>query len=234
MTMQTVTSLKFHEALAARTAEEREYLISAPIIRRALAGEIRRDEYIAFLTQAFHHVRHTVPLMMAVGARLPARLGWLRKEIIHYTEEEEGHDQWILNDIEAAGGDAPGAAKSLPSTATDSMVAYAYDTAMRRNPVGFFGMVFVLEGASVALACNAADRIQAALNLPNKALTYLRSHGQLDQQHVQDLYEILNRLDTDEDRAAVERCAQVMFRLYGKVFRELDPRSVPRAERSAA
>lgn len=226
--------MKFHEVLASRTTPDREYLIGAPIIGRALAGKIRRDEYIAFLTQAFHHVRHTVPLMMAVGARLPDRLSWLRKEIIHYTEEEEGHDQWILNDIEAAGGDASAAAKSLPSTATDAMVAYAYDTAMRRNPVGFFGMVFVLEGTSVALACNAADRIQTTLQLPSKALTYLRSHGQLDQQHVQDLYEILNRLDTNEDRAAVERCAQVMFRLYGNVFRELDECSAPQVERSAA
>lgn len=106
------------------------------------------------------------------------------------------------------------------------MVAYAYDTATRRNPVGFFGMVFVLEGASVALASNAADRIQAALQLPNRAMTYLRSHGQLDQQHVHDLYAILNRLDEVEDRAAVERCARVMFHLYGKVFRELDGRPV--------
>lgn len=214
--------MQFHELLASRTTEGREYLIGAPIIQRALAGQIGRDQYIAFLTQAFHHVRHTVPLLMAVGSRLPARLGWLRKEIIHYTEEEEGHEQWILNDIQAAGGDASVAAVSLPSPATDAMVAYAYDTATRRNPVGFFGMVFVLEGASVALACNAADRIQASLQLPNKAMTYLRSHGQLDQQHVQDLYAILNRFDEDQDRAAVERCAQVMFRLYGNIFYELD------------
>lgn len=220
--MQPTTFPQFHELLASRTAAGREYLIGAPIIRRALAGQIQREEYIAFLTQAFHHVRHTVPLMMAVGSRLPLRLGWLRKEIIHYTEEEEGHEQWILNDIEAAGGDASAAARCLPSIATDAMVAFAYDTATRRNPGGFFGMVFVLEGASVALASNAADRIQASLQLPNRAMTYLRSHGQLDQQHVHDLHAILNRLEAEEDRAAVERCAQVMFRLYGNIFRELD------------
>jgi len=225
--------MKFHEQLASRTTAGRDYLTNSPIIRRALSGQIQRDEYIAFLTQAFHHVRHTVPLLMAVGSRLPARLGWLRKEIIHYTDEEEGHEQWILNDIEAAGGDATAAASSLPSTATDAMVAYAYDTATRRNPVGFFGMVFVLEGTSVALASNAAERIQATLELPNTAMTYLRSHGQLDQEHVHDLYAILNRFDEDQDRAAVEQCAQVMFRLYGNVFRELDERPAAGVGRAA-
>ena len=72
------------------------------------------------------------------------------------------------------------------------MVAYAYDTAMRRNPVGFFGMVYVLEGTSVALALKAADRIQQTLGLPDQAFTYLRSHGELDQQHVQHLAGILD------------------------------------------
>ena len=214
--------MSFFEQLTLATAAERQRLVSAPIIGRALAGGIRRDEYIAFLTQAFHHVRHTVPLMMAVGSRLPAHLGWLRKEIVHYAEEEEGHEQWILNDIAAAGGDAGMAEQSHPSPATDAMVAYAYDTAMRRNPVGFFGMVFVLEGTSVALALHAADRIQAALNLPGNAFSYLRSHGQLDKEHVHHLQGILDRLAVPGDRAAVMNCARVMFTLYGNVFRGLD------------
>lgn len=214
--------MTFYDRLAGDTSAERERLVSMPIIGRALAGEITRKEYIAFLTQAFHHVRHTVPLMMAVGARLPDRLAWLRREVIHYTEEEEGHDQWILNDIEASGGDRSLAAASLPSAATDAMVGYAYDTAMRRNPVGFFGMVFVLEGTSVALALSAAERVQNALQLPARAMTYLRSHGQLDQEHIHHLAGILNRLDSDEDKAAVTQCARVMFQLYANVFSELD------------
>jgi len=222
MNMQSATTMNFHEQLSARTAPSRQYLIGAPIIQRALAGRISRGEYVAFLTQAFHHVRHTVPLMMAVGARLPVRLEWLRKEMIHYAEEEIGHEQWILNDISAVGGDMDAARNSIPAAATDAMVGYAYDTANRRNPVGFFGMVFVLEGTSVALALNAADSLQRTLQLPNNALTYLRSHGQLDQEHVHHLFGILNRLQSEDDRTAVEQCAQVMFRLYGNVFRELD------------
>ena len=82
---------------------------------RALAGDITRELYVAFLTQAYHHVRHTVPLLMAVGARLPERQPWLQKEILHYLEEEQGHDQWILDDIEAAGGDAAAAARARPT-----------------------------------------------------------------------------------------------------------------------
>jgi hypothetical protein len=102
------------------------------------------------------------------------------------------------------------------------MVAYAYDVAMRRNAVGFFGMVFVLEGTSVALALDAASRIQSALELPDRAFSYLRSHGKLDQEHTQHLAGIVNRLDAPSDHMAIVDCANAMFWLYGNVFRSLE------------
>ena len=214
--------MTFHEQLARVTAPDREFLLSAPVIRHALAGDVTRELYVAFLTQAYHHVRHTVPLLMAVGARVPDRHAWLRDAILHYLEEETGHDEWILNDIERAGGDRAAAAASEPAVATEAMVAYAYDTVMRRNPLGFFGMVHVLEGTSVALALNAAGRIQQALQLPSNAFTYLKSHGELDKEHIDDLAGILERLTEDDDRQAVVRCARGIYWLYGQMFRGLD------------
>jgi pyrroloquinoline quinone (PQQ) biosynthesis protein C len=208
--------------LCARTSAARARLQAAPIIGRALRGDVTHESYLAFLTEAYHHVRHTVPLLMAVGSRLPDRHLWLQKEIVHYVEEEQGHEQWILSDIAAAGGDAAAVRDGAPSIETDAMVAYAYDTVMRRNPVAFFGMVHVLEGTSVALALNAADGIQRTLALPNKAFTYLRSHGSLDQQHIGDLARIVDRFDADADLPAVVICARAMFQLYGDVFRSLD------------
>ena len=214
--------MTFHEQLARVTAPDREFLLSAPVIRRALAGDVTRELYVAFLTQAYHHVRHTVPLLMAVGARVPDKHAWLRDAILHYLEEETGHDEWILNDIERAGGDRAAAAASEPAVATEAMVAYAYDTVTRRNPLGFFGMVHVLEGTSVALALNAAGRIQQALQLPSNAFTYLKSHGELDKEHINDLAGILERLTEDDDRQAVVRCARGIYWLYGQMFRGLD------------
>lgn len=214
--------MSFHAHLKDATEDDRQFLVTAPVIQQTLAGQISRSRYIAFLTQAWHHVRETVPLLMGAGARLPHRLDWLRADIIHYQEEEVGHDEWILSDIRHAGGDAAAAAASRPNVTTGAMIAQAWDTVSRRNPVGFFGMVHVLEGTSVALALQAADCIQASLDLPAKAVTYLRSHGTLDQEHVHHLAGILDRLELQEDRDAVVDCARSMFWLYGSMFRELE------------
>ena len=214
--------MNFYQQLQHATANERAALFSAPLITAALAGQVTRHHYLQFLSRAFHHVKHTVPLLMACGARLPDRQEWLRSAVAHYIEEELGHHEWILNDITAAGGDAEAVRHSTPDFDTDVMVAYAYDTVMRRNPVGFFGMVYVLEGTSVSLASNAARVLQDALDLPPTAFSYLSSHGALDLEHIGDFEQLVNRLDTQADRDAVVAHAKTFFRLYGNVFRSIE------------
>jgi hypothetical protein len=91
----------------------------------------------------------------------------------------------------------------------------------RGNPVGFFGMVLVLEGTSAAIATRAAGIIAERLALPRKAFTYLLSHGSLDQQHVGHFDGLVDRLDDAADRAAVIHAARMFYRLYGDVFRAL-------------
>ncbi|WP_310446825.1 iron-containing redox enzyme family protein [Thiobacillus sp.] len=214
--------MDFYQQLQHATANERATLFSAPLITAALAGQVTRQHYIQFLSRAYHHVKHTVPLLMACGARLPDRQEWLRSAVAHYIEEEIGHHEWILNDIAAAGGDAAAVRASAPDFDTDVMVAYAYDTVMRRNPIGFFGMVYVLEGTSVSLASNAAHVLQDVLELPPSAFSYLSSHGALDVEHIGDFEQLVNRLDTPADREAVLSHAKTFFRLYGNVFRSIE------------
>lgn len=213
--------MNFYESLLAQTQAERDYLLGAPIIQQAMTGQVALPSYIAFLTEAYHHVKHTVPLLMACGARLPERLEWLREAIAEYIEEETGHQEWILNDIAACGADKEAVRHGTPRLPTELMVAYVYDRIARHNPVSFFGMVNVLEGTSIALATQAAGIIQDKLRLPSKAFSYLNSHGSLDLEHIEFFKKLMNRLDNDDDKAAVVHTAKVVYRLYGDMFRSL-------------
>jgi pyrroloquinoline quinone (PQQ) biosynthesis protein C len=227
--------MSFHTTLLHETATARMGLLATPIIQGALQrGEVSLPSYVAFLTEAYHHVKHTVPLLQATKAALPAHHAWLRAPLDEYVDEEAGHDEWILNDIAACGGDAQAVRHGRPSHATEVMVAYAYDTIARGNPLGFFGMVHVLEGTSVSLALMAADAIQKPLGLPDAAFSYLRSHGTLDREHTAHFERLMDRIDDPADQAAVLHAARAFFRLYGDVFRGLPlPQPLPRAQAQA-
>jgi pyrroloquinoline quinone (PQQ) biosynthesis protein C len=219
--------MAFFDVLQAETAEARAQLFSAPIFERAFNGDIDRALYIDFLTQAYHHVKHTVPLLMTVGGRLPESKEWLRTAVAEYIEEEVGHQEWILNDIAACGGDKEAVRDSLPNLHTELMVAYAYDVAQRVNPLGFFGMVHVLEGTSITSADRAAESIQIALSLPNQAFSYLRSHGALDQDHVKFFESLMNRISDPDEQALIIRSARIFYYLYGNIFRSLTGDKMP-------
>ncbi len=213
--------MNFMARLEGETQDDRNYLLSSPIINRSLSGEITLQDYVAFLTQAYHHVKHTVPLLMAVGSRLPEDKEWLREAVAEYIEEELGHQEWILNDIAACGFDKDEVRHSRPSPATELMVAYAYDTVSRVSPIGFFGMVHVLEGTSVTTADRAASSIKDALNLPGKAFSYLRSHGALDVQHVKFFESLMDRITDPAEQEQIIHSARMFFRLYANIFRTL-------------
>ena len=63
--------MAFFDDLTAATAEECQALYAVPLIQDGAHGRISRETYIAYLTQAYHHVKHTVPLLMAAASRLP-------------------------------------------------------------------------------------------------------------------------------------------------------------------
>ena len=130
--------MNFYQVLVEKTAKERTQLLSIPILQDAVKGEISKNTYHRFLIEAYHHVKHTTPLLMACGSLLPERLEWLREAVGEYIEEEMGHQEWILNDITALGGSAEEVRYGLPSIATELMVSYAWDTIQRVNPIGFF------------------------------------------------------------------------------------------------
>jgi pyrroloquinoline quinone (PQQ) biosynthesis protein C len=226
--------MSFYQRLQTETAEARQHVLRAPIIARCFQGQIVLDDYVGFLVQAFHHVKHTVPLLMATGARLPDDKEWLRVAIGEYIEEETGHHEWVLNDIAACGYDKEAARASKPAVATELMVAYAWDIVQRVGPLGFFGMVHVLEGTSISIADKAADAIRAKLQLPRKAFSYLYSHGALDQDHVKFFEGLMNQITDPREQDLIVHSAKMFFKLYGDMLHGLGPEhGIPRMREAA-
>ncbi len=225
--------MAFYERLIKETEEDQQYLLSAPIINDVFEGRFSLETYIAFLNQAYHHVRHTVPLLMLAGGRLSGEQRWLESAIAGYIQEEAGHEQWILDDLEVCGCDRDACASGAAPFHSDVLVSCLYDTVQRRNPVGIFGMVQVLEGTSASLAPAVADIVQKALALPDSAMTYLRSHGELDQEHIQHFERIMNKVEDSKDQADIIRVARMVYRLYGDVYRAI-PAEAEKLTRKAA
>jgi long-chain acyl-CoA synthetase len=222
--------MTFLNRLQSETAAERGYLLSTPQIVDGLKGQISLSTYISYLSEAYHHVRHTVPLMTLVKARLRNTQAWMAPALDEYIEEESGHEEWILEDIAAAGGDADAVRHGAPRPATEFMISYAYDFVSRVNPVGFFGMVLVLEGTSTQLATSGAAAIQRGIGLGDDCFHYLTSHGSLDLEHMKFFESLMNQVSDPQDQADIIHMARRMYVLFSNMFRAIPhDRGIPYA-----
>ena len=216
-----MNSTPLHDRLIQETAEARADFLAIPLLKRALAGDVPRDLYVDFLGQAYHHVRHTCPLLSLAAARTddPA----YRTALYTYISVEHGHEEWILADIAAIRGDTilgQIAPARLPCSA---MVGYAYYATEWISPYALMGMVHVLEGMSMLLAGKAAKALSRTLGAPGgDGFLYLTSHGAFDVEHTAFFREVVNRIEAPWAGEAIIHCAKMMYWLYGNIFRDIE------------
>ena len=61
----------FFKKLMSATEVERQKFQQIETLQRGSVGDISLESYQAFLIQAYYHVRHTTPLLMACGSHMP-------------------------------------------------------------------------------------------------------------------------------------------------------------------
>ncbi len=206
-----------YERLVLRTQNEQAEMLRTPLLGQVAIGNFDLPTYHRFLTNAYHHVRQTVPLMLRTGASIGSNRHGVLAALNEYAREELGHEQWVLSDLRAAGGDVDRIDATPAAMEVEVLVAYVRDYIEHVHPIGMLGMVHVLEGTSTQLATTTAAIIQHHLHLPDTAFSYLRSHGDLDIGHV-DHFKALLELLTDEEMEHVIHVARRVYRLYGAVL----------------
>jgi pyrroloquinoline quinone (PQQ) biosynthesis protein C len=217
-----------YDRLFQETTEARTRFLSIPLVQQALATGGSRELYLDFLAQAYHHVKHTFPLL-ALAASM-TRDERYQTGLVEYMNEERGHEKWILDDIRAMGGDAEAVAKGKPSIPCQAMVAYCYYSIQWISPYAILGMVHVLEGLSVQVAHQLAGAVQKSLKADSKSgFTYLNSHGGLDVEHVELFKGLMNGFEDRQTQDIVIDAARVIYRLYGAIFEDMGQRYAERA-----
>jgi pyrroloquinoline quinone (PQQ) biosynthesis protein C len=212
--------MSFYDRLVCETAVEREEFLAIPLVRHAVQAGASRALYLRFLAEAYHHVKHTFPLLALAASRTNDER--LQDAMVEYMEEERGHEKWILDDIRALGGDAEAVQAGDGSPACRIMVAYSYYAVERVSPYALLGSVHVLEGMSALLAGRLADALRMSLKLDGEdGFSYLRSHGLLDVDHVAFFRELVDGFEEAPTQRIIIDSSRIFYRLYGAIFRDL-------------
>jgi pyrroloquinoline quinone (PQQ) biosynthesis protein C len=94
--------------------------------------------------------------------------------------------------------------------------------AERGNPVGMFGMIYVLEGLGQGEGGVAGRKIQEGLGLPKEACQFLIAHAELDVKHLRDAKRtMIEHVHDAADERAIIYMARAAFELYAFLFDQI-------------
>jgi pyrroloquinoline quinone (PQQ) biosynthesis protein C len=212
----------FFITLVEMTDASRRELESVPKVHGMIHHGLTLREYKAFLHDLYHIVWHFCPVMAAAAARCDDRFRDVRYELYERIQEEKGHETWVLEDIEAIGGDVSSVRAGAPSAPVQAMIGFNYHGAERVHPCSVLGMLYMLEVVSSVYGGRVADSIARALGRSVDAggFKFLSSHATMDQDHMASLNRLIKTIDDPEAQDAIVNSTRVNFFQFAQMFGE--------------
>lgn len=179
-----------------------------------------------YLIQQHEIIRATVPLTAAALKRsrnlveTDALAAPLVAYLEEHAEEEAGHDETLLDDLELLGVDRATVAARMPSPTVAALVGSQYYWILHRHPVAFLGFVALMEGYPPTPEL--IETLIERTGFPREAFRTYVEHGALDPGHRDHLDETLDSLPlTAEDESMLGVSAIASSDLAGRALREL-------------
>ncbi len=212
--------MSFFITLIETTDASRRDLEAIPKMNSMINRGLTLAEYKAFLHDLYYIVWHFCPIIAAGASRCDDHFRNVRYELYERIEEEKNHETWVLEDVEAVGGDVAPVRANPPSPPVQAMVAYNYYCADRAHPCAVLGMLYSLEVIASAYAATLAQSIAKSLgrDMDGPGFKFLLSHSAMDQDHVAKLNVLVKTIDDPVAQEAIMNATRVNFYQFGRMF----------------
>ena len=211
--------LPFFADLITRTDEARREFETNPVVLDAVAHGMPIERYRRLLLELYHLVWHFNPVCAAAASRVPDKLRQVRYFLYEHMHEESGHEQWVMNDLEAVGVRQTTLLAHQPALTTLALTGYNYWAADRRDPCSVLGMMYTLEVIASVYGGTFAEAIRGSLLLEgDRGVSFISSHATMDAEHMAELRQVLNTVDDDAAREAIVESTLVNFHHFTRMF----------------
>jgi Iron-containing redox enzyme len=188
--------LPFFADLITRTDEARREFETNPVVLDAVANGMSIERYRKLLHELYHVVWHFNPVCAAAASRVPDTERQVRYFLYEHMHEESGHEEWVMNDLEAVGVSPAATRTQQPSVHTLALTGFNYWAADRRHPCSVLGMMYALEVIASVIS----------------------SHATMDAEHMIELRKVLNTITDEAAREAVVESTLVNFHHFTRMF----------------
>ncbi len=211
--------LPFFADLVMRTDEARREFETNPVVLDAVAHGMSLERYRKLLLELYHVVWHFNPVCAAAASRVPDDQREVRYYLYEHMQEESGHEEWVLNDLEAIGVAPVETRAHAPTANTLALTGYNYWAADRRHPCSVLGMMYALEVIASVYGGTFSAAIRDSLMLEGeRGVSFISSHATMDADHMVSLRKVLNTVADEAAREAIAESTLLNFHHITRVF----------------
>lgn len=211
--------LPFFADLVTRTDEARREFETNPVVLEAVANGMSVERYRKLLLELYHVVWHFNPVCAAAASRVPDSHRQVRYFLYEHMQEESGHEEWVMNDLEAVGVAHAATKVHMAGVHTLALTGYNYWSADRRHPCSVLGMMYALEVIASVYGGPFSSAIRESLLLEGeRGVSFISSHATMDAEHMAELRILLNTITDDEARDAITESTLLNFHHFTRMF----------------
>ena len=214
--------MSFFITLIELTDSSRRELETIPKMHSMIHHGLTLAEYRAFLHDLYYIVWNFCPIMAAAASRCDDSFRGVRYELYERIEEEKNHETWVLEDIEAVGGNVAETVANLPSAPAQAMIAFNFFCAERVHPCSVLGMLYALEVIASVYAGRVSESIARTIgrDVDGGGFKFLSSHSTMDQDHVASLNRLVKTIENPAAQESIINSTRVNFYQFGRMFYE--------------
>ena len=204
--------------LVTRTDEARRAFETHPVVTDAVAQGLSVERYRALLLELYHVVWHFNPVCAAAASRIDDANRKVRYFLYEHMHEESGHEEWVINDLDAIGVAPHTTIAHAPSPFTLALAGYNHWAAERRHPCSVLGMLYALEVIASVYGGPFAQAIRESLLLDGeRGVSFIGSHAEMDAKHLAGLRTIINTVEEPAAQAAIVESTRVNFHHFTRI-----------------
>ena len=196
---------------------------SVGLVERIESDRATRSDYRRLLLNLRQQVKEGSRWITRAASYLTEEYADLRAAFIEHAAEEQHDYRMLERDYVALGGRLEDIQSAAKNPGSEALSAFMFEQASQENPLHLMGAMFIIEGLGSNKASRWASLLEDQLDLEPNCVSFLRYHGEADDEHTAELNAVLTSdVITPALADEIVRTARTVARLYALQLEEVD------------
>lgn len=198
-------------------------LNNVPIVKRLEQGRLSLEDYQHLLLNLRQQVIEGSRWISRSASSFDRDYADVRSIVIGHATEEHRDYLLLEQDYVAAGGKLENIQSAKKNMGSEALHGFLMYRASQPNPVDLIGAMWIIEGLGNKMATRWSTFINQQFSFESKATTFMDYHGENDENHLDELYKLIDRVATSTKNVEdIIRTAKVVAKLYKLQLEEVD------------